>query len=74
MTKKEKIRYEELKLIHREFLKVYPLELSDLDGEIWKKIKNYEEDYHISNFGRIKSFKNGKIKIRPPYLDKNGYL
>lgn len=74
MTNNEKIRYENFKLIYREFLKVYPVELNDLEGETWKNIENYGGDYQISNFGKIKSFKNDKVKIRKPYLDKDGYL
>ena len=74
MTKNKKIRYENFKLIYREFLKVYPIELTDLDGEIWKDIEDYDGDYQVNNFGRIKSFKNGKVKIRKPYIDKDGYL
>jgi hypothetical protein len=32
------------------------LDINDLDSEIWKTIESYQ-DYQISNFGRIKSFK-----------------
>ena len=49
------------------FMKFYPLTLEDLDGEIWRPI-DYCADYHISTFGRIKSFKNGKIRIMKPFL------
>lgn len=31
--------------------------------EIWKDIKNYEGLYQISNFGNLKSIKNGREKI-----------
>jgi len=31
--------------------------LEDLDGELWKEIEEYNRDYFVSNFGRIKSFK-----------------
>ena len=34
-----------------------------LAGEIWRDIRGYEGDYQVSNFGRIKSFKNGVAKI-----------
>ena len=74
MTEKEKIRYEHLKSIYRDFLKFYPIELLDLEGEIWRDIAGYEGHYQISNFGRVKSFKNGKVKVRKPYIDKDGYL
>ena len=36
------------------------LSLDDLDGEIWKEIEEYNGDYFISNFGRVKSFKKDK--------------
>lgn len=49
------------------FMKFYPLTLENLDGEIWRPI-DYCADYHISTFGRIKSFKNGKIRIMKPFL------
>jgi hypothetical protein len=39
--------------------------------EIWKDIF---EDYQVSSYGRIKSFKNGKEKILKPYSTKKGYL
>jgi hypothetical protein len=32
-------------------------------NEIWKNIKGYNEDYQISNLGRVKSLKYGKEKI-----------
>ncbi len=47
-------------------MKIYKnLNLLNLDGEIWKTIKEYPE-YQVSNLGRIKSFKQDKIngKIR----------
>jgi len=42
--------------------------------EVWKDIEGYNEDYKISNKGRVKSFKqydNGKILS--PYLGTTGY-
>jgi hypothetical protein len=39
-------------------VKIYEnLDLQNLDGEIWKIIEEYP-DYRVSNFGRVKSFKN----------------
>jgi len=49
------------------------LDLNDLDGEIWKSIKNFE-DYQISNLGRVKSFKCGKERILKQNKNKHGYL
>lgn len=41
--------------------------------EIWKTIDGFE-DYQISSFGRVKSFKFGKEKILKPSFDTDGYL
>jgi len=50
------------------------LNLKNLDGEIWKIIKDFT-DYMVSNFGRVKSFKiykEGKILKQNKY--RTGYL
>ena len=52
----------------------YPFGIQDIEGEIWRDIEDYEDDYQISNFGRLKSFKNGQVKILKPHVDKDGYL
>lgn len=57
--------YEEAKLAYDAFIPYYPLTLENLDGEIWKEI---DEHYHVSNFGRVKSFKKGKQIILKPQL------
>lgn len=49
-------------------MKVYPLTLDNLDGEIWRDIAGYDGDYQVSTFGRIKSFKKGRVKILKPNL------
>ena len=42
--------------------------------EIWKRIENFP-DYEISNFGRVKSYKQRKEgRILPPIKTKKGYL
>lgn len=41
-------------------------------NEIWKDIKGYEGLYQISNLGRVKSLKTGKI--RKQCYDKDRYL
>lgn len=44
-----------------------------MEEETWKDIKNYEELYQISNYGRVKSFyKNGNFKILKGAI-KKGY-
>jgi len=52
------------------------LDLQDLDGEIWKVIKDFP-DYSVSNLGRVKSFKydkiNGKIR-KQQKSDKHLFL
>ena len=75
ISKAQRRRYEEeFKPAYAALMKFYPFTLEDLDGEIWKPIPDYEQLYHISNFGRVKSFYNGKIKIRKPVLGTTGYL
>jgi len=51
------------------------LDLQDLDGEVWKEIEGYNGDYQVSNFGRVKSFKQDKIKgiILRQSENGNGY-
>ena len=39
------------------------LEIEDLPNEEWRVIEGFQKFYHISNFGRVKSFKNNKIVI-----------
>ena len=41
--------------------------------EIWKDIEGYE-GYQVSNMGRVRSFKYGKVRILKPVANKNGYL
>ena len=74
MNRKEYDRraYEKAKPAYAALMKFYPLTTDDLDGELWKTIPDYE-DYQVSNFGRVKSFKKGKGKIIKPNLNA-GYL
>jgi len=41
--------------------------------EVWKDIPNYEGIYQVSNFGNVKSFKFGKVKILKKLLLKDNY-
>jgi hypothetical protein len=41
--------------------------------EIWKDVPNYNGDYQVSNFGRVKSLKRNKETILSQYLDKHEY-
>lgn len=67
MTKAER------KAAYAALMKFYPLTLDNLDGEEWKQIVGYE-DYHVSNFGRVKSLKKSKARILKPALSGNNYL
>lgn len=49
------------------------LSTADLPHEIWREIADYNGDYLISIFGRVKSFKQGKVIIRTPDLTRHGY-
>lgn len=42
--------------------------------EIWKPIKGFEEEYEISNYGRLISKKQSPPKIIKGYVEKNGYV
>lgn len=72
MTKEE--RKADVRAAYNALMKFYPFTLDDLDGEVWKPIPGYEEFYHASTFGRIKSFHHSKVKILKPICDKDGYL
>lgn len=41
--------------------------------EQWKDIEDYEGIYQISSHGRVRSFKNEKIKILKPRINDKGY-
>ncbi|MBQ6298277.1 MAG: HNH endonuclease [Selenomonadaceae bacterium] len=76
MTDKEywRRRYEEeIKPAYDEFIKLYPFTTDDLDSEIWLPIPDYE-NYHGSNWGRVKSFWGKEPKILKPTLTRRGYL
>ena len=61
-------KHEEAKPAYAALMKYYPLTLDNLDGEVWKDIADFDGDYQISNFGRVKSFKKGKTSILKPQL------
>jgi len=45
----------------------------DIIGEIWVKIKNMDGSYFISNYFRVKYYKNGKPYIFKQKINKDGY-
>lgn len=73
LTDWERRRYEEGKLAYAALIKFYPFTLKDLDGEQWKPIPEYE-DYQVSTFGRVKSFKTHEQRIIRPQVNRSGYL
>ena len=42
--------------------------------EIFRDVKGYEEDYQVSNLGRVLSFKYGKERILKQAVNTGGYL
>lgn len=40
------------------------LSIEDIDGEIWKPVVGYENDYMVSNYGRVKSIFTSIIDYR----------
>ena len=46
----------------------------DLEGEEWKPLVGFEEQYLASNMGRIKSIWRMKERIIGGCLDKDGYI
>lgn len=65
---------EDAKAAYTALMKFYPLTLDNLGGEEWKDIAGYEGKYQVSNFGRVKSFKQHVTRILKPKLNENGYL
>lgn len=45
-----------------------------MDKEIWKDVVGYEGLYQVSNMGRVRSFKRGKVRVLKPNTNKRGYL
>lgn len=48
--------------------------IKDLQGEQWKVIENTNNNYYISNYGRIKSYANYNASILQQKENSNGYL
>lgn len=55
-------------------MKFYPFTLENLDGEQWVDIPNYEGQYQVSTFGRVKSFAHSAEKVLKPTINRQGYL
>ncbi len=52
----------------------FPLDtIEDLQGEVWKPIKGYDNKYYISCFGRVKSYKYKASHLLTSSLNSKGY-
>lgn len=47
---------------------------SELIYEEWRPVKDYEGLYEVSNFGRVRSLKFGKVRILKLFKNSKGYL
>lgn len=44
-------------------------------SEEWRPVLGFEQDYEVSNQGRIRSHRKGRVRILKPILEKwNGYF
>lgn len=48
--------------------------MENFDNEQWRDIAGYEGIYQVSNLGRVRSLKFGKVRVLRPQKDKDGYL
>lgn len=73
-TEAERRHYEEdYRPAYDALMTCYPFTLDAIPDEVWKPVDGYE-DYHVSNYGRVKSFKRKKPRILKPALTNKGYL
>lgn len=56
-----------------EFIKCYPFTPADLEGEQWAPIEG-PAGYQVSNYGRVKSFRQHQERILRPLLNQCNYL
>lgn len=47
--------------------------IEDIQGEQWKPIKDTNNKYYVSNYGRVKSYKRNKIRLLSSYKNGKGY-
>ena len=71
----QRIKYEEdYRPAYDALMECYPFALDAIADEVWKPIAGYD-DYHISSYGRVKSFQRYRAgKILKPALNIDGYL
>ena len=47
---------------------------TELTNEVWRDIAGYEGMYQVSDLGRVRSLKYGKVRVLKPNKNKYGYL
>jgi len=60
-------------ITHKKYIEQIKINLINGVKEIWKDIKDYEGMFQVSNYGRVKSFKNKGNKILKGNIDGTGY-
>lgn len=48
--------------------------MENFDNEQWRDIAGYEGMYQVSDLGRVRSLKYGKVRVLRPGKNNNGYL
>lgn len=47
---------------------------TELANERWRDIEGYEDMYQVSDLGRVRSLKFGRVKVLRSYKNRDGYL
>ena len=46
----------------------------EIENEVWKDIEGYDGAYQVSDLGRVRSLKYGKVRVLRPVNNGKGYL
>ena len=47
---------------------------NNIENEVWRDVDGYDGMYQVSDLGRVRSLKYGKVRVMKPQKDKGGYL
>ena len=47
---------------------------TELENEVWRDVDGYDGMYQVSDLGRVRSLKYGKVRVLKPQKDNGGYL
>ena len=47
---------------------------TELANEVWRDVDGYDGMYQVSDLGRVRSLKFGKVRVLRPGKDRGGYL